>query len=141
MKIIGFVKNIEVDGYERLLTIRMSDQIFWCSHFQLNEYLEPGQPSSYVAVNANVDLRVALTLVEGFRLVDGNENKGLVQDIPGSPHAIVIGVVTEKLAPDAYFLNIDESNKIEVQFEVDVEPNLGDCIRVEGELTVEGSLI
>lgn len=140
MRIIGLVKNIEVDGYERLLTIQATDKVFWCSYLQLDEYLEPGQPSRYVGANTSVDLRATLTLVEDFRLTEENNTKGLVQDIQGSPHAIVVGLITETMASDVYVLSIDESNKIKVQFEVDVELNLGDCIRVEGELTLEGDL-
>lgn len=137
MKLTGLVKNIDVDGYERLLTIQTDDRLIWCNHVQPNEYLEAGQSSIYWKTGASVQLTVGLFFVGNCRVIVGRTDRGLIQDIHGSPHAIVIGEVLEKIASDVYLIEIDKSDQIEAQFEHDLEINTGDYIRVEGELAVE----
>jgi hypothetical protein len=136
MKIKGLVKNIDVDGYERLLTIQTDDRLIWCNVVQPNEYLEPGQSSMYLKMGAPVQLKVGLFFVGNHRVIIGRDDRGMIQDVHGSPHAIVIGEVIGKIASDIYLIEIDESDQIEAQFESDVDLNIGDYIRVEGELAV-----
>lgn len=137
MKIQGIIKNVEVDGYERVLTLQTSDRTLWCSHVQPNEYLEPGQVSKYLQVNLQICFYITLNLVGKYEVLEHNIECGITQDILGSPHAIVIGKVMEKLSADAYSFAIGGGIQLDVEFEKNLELNIGDLIRVKGELAAE----
>jgi hypothetical protein len=139
MEIIGFIKNVEVDGYDRILTIQTANRTIWCSHIQPNEYLEPGQPSMYFSIDTPANIRVRLVFAVKYKIVD-KDASGITQDIVGSPHAIVIGPIAKKKASDVYLIAVSEFEQIEVEFESNTEIDIGEYIHVEGELRVEADL-
>jgi hypothetical protein len=137
MKIDGKIKSIEIDGYERLLSIQTDERLVWCNFVQSNEYLEPGQSSMYLKVDEPIQLKVGLFFIADHRLLEGRVDNAMIQDIHGSPHTIVVGEVVEKISPDTYLIEIEKTNQIEAQFEFNMDLNVGDYIRVVGELAVQ----
>jgi hypothetical protein len=70
-------------------------------------------------------------------VLEGRDDNAMIQNVHGSPHTIVIGEVVEKVSPDTYLIEIEKTNQIEAQFESNLELNIGDYIRVVGELAVQ----
>ena len=137
MKISGKIKSIDVDGYERLLSIQTDDRLVWCNLVQPNEYLAPGQSSIYLKMDEPVQLKVGLFFIADHRVLEGRADNAMSQDAYGSPHAIVIGEVIGKISSDTYLIEIEKNDQIEAQFESNLELNIGDYIRVAGELAVQ----
>jgi hypothetical protein len=140
MKINGIVTRVVANGYDRLLTIETNGQSVWCSYFESSEYLEPGERSKFLKSGMSVCFRVTLKLVLKSKLVSDKICQGMAQNIPDSPHLAAIGRIDERLELDAYSLSVNAADSIEVQFEQNVEFDLGDYISVEGELVAEDDI-
>ena len=134
MKISGIVKSIDVDGYERLLSVQADDRLVWCNIIQSNEYLEPGQSSMYLKMDEPVQLKVGLFFIDDHRVLEGRTHKSMSQDVYGSPHAIVIGEVIGKISPNTYLIEIEKNDPTEAQFESNLELNIGDYMSHPGRL-------
>jgi hypothetical protein len=139
VNISGIVTNIRVDGYERTLTIHTGDRTIWCTYLQLDEYLDCGQTSEFLQVDERVNFGIILELVLEYELVTDSEVCGMIQDIHGSPHAVLTGRIVDRLAPDIYVMSLDESDRIEVHFELAVKLHIGDVIRAKGEVRMAAS--
>lgn len=137
MKIIGFIESISVFGYDRLLSIETQDKRIWCSGLQCNEYLDEGQNSKYLTMHKNVSLIGSLKLVVKYENIHQISELGVFQSKNMSPHASVIGRVLEKRDSFEYVLSIGNDETITVEFEMAVNPNINEIIKVEGELVVE----
>ncbi|GGC64127.1 hypothetical protein [Undibacterium terreum] len=133
----GCIKEIAVDGYERLLTLQSKNETLRCTYIDPHEYLEPGETSKLLTVDETIYFSLALNFVTAYELAEPGIQRRITQDLHDSPHAIVIGEIVEKLNYDSYLLSINDDLRIAVEFEENVELKVADYICVAGELTVE----
>lgn len=135
MKVQGLLESLAVDGYERTLEIRSDDVLMCCTAVQADEYLESGARSSKLIVGQPISVEVSLCLATASA-ADCTDDVGLVQDIVGSPHAIVIGHVLGAPGRDSCVIELHDKRELSIEFELPVQllPNMR--IRVVGELTV-----
>lgn len=137
MEMNGAVRSVEVDGYERLLAIATGNRTFVCRSLQHDEYLDPGQRSAAISIGDEVAFSLVLKLAPEPEILSGECPCALVQEIPNSPHAELIGTVAGTVDLGTYVLVTSDDVAVVVEFESDLDLPLGECIRVRGELTAE----
>lgn len=135
MKVQGLLESLAVDGYERTLGIRSGDELLYCTALQTDEYLESGAPSTMLTVGQPISVDVALCLAS-ISSAESRDEVGLVQDISGSPHAIVTGDVLGVTGVDSCVLELHNQGELPIEFELPVNLLPEVRIRVVGELTV-----
>lgn len=137
MNLHGILESLDIDGYERTLGIRCGDVIFYCGALQPDEYLESGSVSKKLKLGEAISVDIALSLAR-LLAIDGNEEEvpGVVQNIIGSPYAIVTGEVRSILGEDSCLVGLPAKNDLPVEFEVAVKLQLNSRVRIVGELTV-----
>jgi hypothetical protein len=133
VQLVGAVEAIEVDGYERLLTIRSSlSQVLCCVLLDPAEYLEPGALSSRLRVGEEVAADLVLDLA---RLEELHEPApGLSQVGQGSPSSVAVGVFAERLCEDECVIRLADGQSLRVESEVPITVGLGSRVRACGEL-------
>jgi nucleoid-associated protein YgaU len=87
-------------------------------------------------LGGNAEMRVGQVLT--ISSAESRDEVGLVQDISGSPHAIVTGDVLGVTGVDSCVLELHNRDKLPIEFELPVNLLPEIRIRVVGELTVIG---
>lgn len=137
MKLHGIIRDIQADGYERLILVDVNGQLFWFAYTQANEYLECGERSLLKSVGDLVLFDVRLELASSAVVAREGAGASIKQDIPRSPHAVVVGDVLAKMAVDSYALLVAEGMQLNVELEIEVDLKIGSRVCVCGELVAE----
>lgn len=137
MKIDGVIESIHAHGYDRLLGVRTEDGMVFCSYLQLDEYLDADRASTHLSVGAPICLSAKLLFVLRHSAVDASIPASLRQAQAGTPSTTVVGDVLCRLDSDSYTLSAGKGRRIDVEFEDDVDLDVGSRIQVNGELRGE----
>lgn len=140
MKVSGVICNLQADGFERLISIKLSNTNIIAAYIQPNEYLDYGEKSEHLDLEEHITALLKIQFITEFKREFLNHSSVFRQRKSISPSVEAIGIIKQIIEKhDVYLLDLKEHGDIIIEFESDTEPPLriGECISLTGELTIE----
>lgn len=141
MRVAGRIVGVKTDGYERFVRVEVGGNktLVVISSIVSEQCVgEQGTCRTYV-VGQDFDAEVRLVYVCEAETVTKDHALGFFQPISESPHAVVIGRVTEVTAPDEFVCAVDEEgSQIAVSTEKAFQLQVGMRVKLSGELNHAG---
>jgi hypothetical protein len=137
MRVVGRIVGVKADGYERVVRVAVGDAR---SHMVISasvpeQYIDESVSCQTYGVGQVIDAEVRFVYVTEASVVTKDQPLGFAQPISGSPHSMVIGLVTEVTAPDEFVCTIDEEGgQIVVSAEKALRLHVGMRIKFSAEL-------
>ena len=133
------IKELYGDGYERWSKVEGSvSKELICVHFiEYDEYLENSSDSKKRRKDDIINGKLKIELVTHYKF-ENSDKYGFVQPINKSSHIIAIGIVKEIEDSDSIMCSIQGlGDDIIIEFEDDVEIEIGAKIEIKGSLELE----
>ena len=132
------VKKICCDGYERWIKVENYNvnNEYWLHFIEFDEYIENNEISKKLKVGDIIKGTIKIDLVTNYEIVSTDSR--FIQPIDNSSHVIAIGKIIKIIDNNTLILNVNElSENICVEFEIDININIGENIKISGSLEFE----